>query len=237
MLRLQRHQHLLIGHATVASLGKARQRQARLTGLERPAPGIRACGLADHAPFEFLVAGILQAVDENNHLAGRGVYQTNIRRIEPAAGKRAHRHRLVPPERHDVERFLALACILGRAVPDADIIFAGEKLFVLRRKADHRAALRADEIVTGNADGPAEPRSHADNLVGGMHRRGTTDFRDLGHLLDAGEHLDADHGRLQAKQAVQVGHHAGQIERFRQRLLLHGVNSQIGALNKRLARL
>ena len=46
-----------------------------------------------------------------------------------------------------------------------------------------------------------------------------------------GEHLDADHGRLQPKQAVEIGHHAGQIERFRRRLLLHGVNSQIGALN------
>jgi hypothetical protein len=110
-------------------------------------------------------------------------------------------------------------------VPDADIVFAGEKLFVLRRKPDHGAALRADEILTGDADGPAEPRGHADDLVGGMHRRGTADFRDRGHLLDAGKHLDADHGRLQAKQAVEVGHHVGQIERFR-RLLLHGVNSR-----------
>ena len=60
---------------------------------------------------------------------------------------------------------------------------------------------------------------------------GTPDLRDRRHLLDAREHLDADHGRLQPKQAVEIGHHAGQIERFRRRLLLHGVNSQIGALN------
>jgi hypothetical protein len=43
--------------------------------------------------------------------------------------------------------------------------------------------------------------------------------------------------RLEAKQAVQVGDHAGQIKRFRRRLLLHGVDSQIGALKQRLAQL
>jgi len=148
--------------------------------------------------------------------------------VEPTASERAHHQRLVFAEGDDIQRLLALARILGILVPDADVGLAGEPLLVLRRKADHGAALRADQIIGGDADGPAEPRGHADDLVGGMHRRGTADFRDRGHLLDASEHLDADHGRLQAKQTVEVGHHAGQIERFR-RLLLHGVNSQIGA--------
>ncbi len=42
--------------------------------------------------------------------------------------------------------------------------------------------------------------------------RRPADLRDRGHLLDARKHLDADHRRLEAKQAVQIGHHAGQIE-------------------------
>ena len=33
----------------------------------------------------------------------------------------------------------------------------------------------------------------------------------------AREHLHADHGGLEAEQAVQIGHHAGPIERFRLR--------------------
>jgi hypothetical protein len=134
----------------------------------------------------------------------------------------------------DIERFLALARVLRGGVPDTDVVFSGEPLLVLWRKANHRAALRADQILSRDADGPAEPRCHADDLIGGMHRRGTADFRDRRHVFDAREHLDADHGRLQPKQAVQVGHHAGQVERFRRCLLLHGVNSQSGALSRRL---
>ena len=102
----QRHQHLLVRHAAIAPLRKARQRQAGLAGLQRPPPGIGAGGLADHAPFELLVAGILQPVDQDDHLAGRRVDQANIRRIEPAAGRagsppapdigRTERHRAPP---------------------------------------------------------------------------------------------------------------------------------------------
>jgi hypothetical protein len=54
--------------------------------------------------------------------------------------------------------------------------------------------LRADEIFAGDADSPAKPRGHADDLVGGVNRAGTQDFRDRRHLLDGRKHLDADHG-------------------------------------------
>ncbi len=97
----------------------------------------------------------MQAVDENDHLARRRVDQANIGRVEPAAGERAHRQRLVFAEGDDVQRLLALARILGILVPDADVSLTGKPLLVLRGEPDHRAALRADEVVCGDADGPA----------------------------------------------------------------------------------
>jgi len=35
-------------------------------------------------------------------------------------------------------------------------------------QADHRAALRPDQVIVGDADGPAEPRRLGDDLVGGV---------------------------------------------------------------------
>src|ERR1700723_2054370 len=122
-----------------------------------PPPRIRACGLADHAPFELLVAGILQPVDQDDHLARRRIDETNIRRVEPAACERTDHHRLILPERNDVECLLAFVRILGRAVPDPDIVCAREPFLVLRPQSNHRAALRTDEIVCRDAHGPAEP--------------------------------------------------------------------------------
>src|SRR5439155_1683706 len=70
IVRRQGHQHFVIEHAAVTAFGKARYRQARLTRLERPPPGIGACRLADNAPVEAFVARPLQAVDEVDHRAG-----------------------------------------------------------------------------------------------------------------------------------------------------------------------
>ena len=229
MGRRQRHQQFLIRHAAIAPLGKARQRQARLAGFQRPSPGIRAGGLADNAPFELLVAGILQPVDQDDHLPRRRIDQADIGRIEPAARKRTYRERVVLTERHDIERLLALACVFRRAMPDADIVLPREPFLVLRGKPDHGAALGADEVIGGDTHRPAEPRGHADDLVGGVDRARTPDFFDRLHILDTREHFHADHGGLQAKQVVQVGDHAGQIQRFARPLMLHGINSQIGA--------
>src|SRR5437763_375157 len=83
---------------------------------------------------------------------------------------------------------------------------SGEPLFILWREADHRAALVAYEIVAGNADGPAEARGHADDLVGGVDRIRPPDLRDRLHVGDAREQLHADHRRLQPQQVVEIGH-------------------------------
>src|SRR6185437_699347 len=95
-----------------------------------------------------------------------------------------------------------------------------------RRKANHRAALATYEIVGRDADGPAEPRGHADDLVGGMDRVRPADFRNRLHILDASEHLDARDGRLQPEQAVEIGDHGGEVKLFLRCLLLHGVVSR-----------
>src|SRR5712672_4078799 len=160
MPRRPRHQHLFVRHAAIAPLRIARQRQAGLAGLERPPPRIRARGLADHAPFEFLVAGVLQAVDENDHLRWRRIDQADVGWVEPAAGERADDEGLIFAMWDDVQRFLAQARVLGILVPDADVSLTGKPLLVLRREANDGAALRADEIVGGDTDGPAQPRAH-----------------------------------------------------------------------------
>ena len=118
--------------------------------------------------------------------------------------------------------------VFSGAMPDTDIVFSLEEFFVRWRQANHGAALRADEVFTGNADGPAKPRGHADDLVGGVNGARPPDLRNRRHLVDGCKHLDADHGGLEPQQVVEIGHHGGQIERFRRRLLLHGVNSLIG---------
>ncbi|MHC2618848.1 hypothetical protein ACVIW2_000880 [Bradyrhizobium huanghuaihaiense] len=210
------------GNAAIAPFGIAWQGQAGLPGLERPAPGIRAGGLADHAPLEFPVAGILQPVDQDDHLPRRRVDQADVGRIEPAARERADRERLIVPERNHVQRLLALACVLRRAVPDPDIVFAGEPFVVLGAKPDHRAALAAYQVVGGDADGPAQTRGHADDLVGGVDRIRPADLRDRFHLRCLSEQLHADHRRLQPQQAVEIGNEAGKIDPLRT-LLLHRV--------------
>jgi hypothetical protein len=105
-------------------------------------------------------------------------------------------------------------------MPDTDIIFTGEPFFVPGAEPDHGAALRADEIVGGDADGPAQPGSHADDLVGGVDRARPPDLFDSHHVLDTREQLHADHGGLQPQQIVEIGDHAGEVER--RCLLLHG---------------
>jgi hypothetical protein len=86
---------------------------------------------------------------------------------------------------------------------------------ILRTQSNHRAALRAHEIVSRDTDGPAEPRGHADDLIGGVNRGRPPDLGDVSHFLDGCKHLEADHGGFEAKQAVQISNHAIHIERFR----------------------
>jgi hypothetical protein len=100
---------------------------------------------------------------------------------------------------------------------------SGEPFFILRRQPDHGAALGADQIGRGDADGPPQSRGHADDLVGGVNRARAPDFRYRLHVFHLREQLHADHRGLQAKQAVQFGHHGGEIELFLAGcFLLHG---------------
>src|SRR6202012_3373827 len=108
-------------------------------------------------------------------------------------GERTYRHRLIASEGNDIERLLPLARILGRTVPHPDIVCPREPFLVLRAEPDYGTALRADEIIAGDADGPAEPRGHADDLVGGVDRTRAPDFGNRLHLPDLSKHLDADH--------------------------------------------
>ena len=127
------------------------------------------------------------------------------------------------PKGTTFERFLTFTRVFGGAVPNPDIILTGEPLLVLRSKPDHSATLRTDKVLCSDADGPAQPRRHTDDLVGGVNRRGTPDLRYCRHLLHSCEHLQSDHGGLETQEAVQIAYHAGQVELFRQDLLLHGV--------------
>jgi len=107
-------------------------------------------------------------------------------------------------------------------MPDADIAFTGKPFVVLGAEANHRAALCADEILAGDADGPAEPRGHADDLIGGVDRIRPPDFRDRLHLRGMREQLHACYRRLQPQQAVEVGDEASEIDLV-SGLLLHGI--------------
>ena len=72
--------------------------------------------------MNYLLEDII-VIDAASFLAGPGAatimadYGAKVIKIEPPGGERAHRHRLVLAVRHDVERLLALARVLRRAVP------------------------------------------------------------------------------------------------------------------------
>jgi hypothetical protein len=71
--------------------------------------------------------------------------------------------------------------------------------FVVFRETepDDRPALRADEILTRQPDGPAEPRRLGDDLIERVHRFRPPDPRDRLHLLAALEQLHAERDRPQ----------------------------------------
>ena len=65
--------------------------------------------------------------------------------------------------------------------------------FVILRKAEpnHRAALRADQIFTGDANGPAEAGGLSHHLVERVHGFGPANSRDRLHFFPALEDLEA----------------------------------------------
>jgi hypothetical protein len=76
------------------------------------------------------------------------------------------------------------AGVIGRAVPDPDHALPGAPGRVLgEAEPDHRPALAADEVLGGDADGPAEPGRLGHDLVQGVHRLRPADLRDRLHRL------------------------------------------------------
>src|SRR5438067_2081927 len=94
--------------------------------------------------------------------------------------------------------------IFRRAVPDPDHVLAGTPPVVFcQTEADHRAALRSDEILARNTDSPTEASGLRDHLVERVHAFRPTDPRDRLHLVAALEQLHAEWDRSQLQQALQ----------------------------------
>ncbi len=207
----QRHQHLVVEHAAVAALGVAGDRQARLAGGQRAAPGIGAGGFTDHAPVELGVAGPLQAVDEQDHLPGRGVDQADVGWVQAPAGQWRHRHRAVSAMRHHVHGALVCGRILDGGEPHAGHGLAGQPLFVLRMQADDGTALRTDQVFARDAEREAQACGLRDDLVCRVDGLGPAQLGHGQHVLDALEQLHADGRGLQTQQAVQLVDERGPV--------------------------
>jgi hypothetical protein len=114
----------------------------------------------------------------------------------PASG--AHGERLVMAVGHALHRRLMGARILGRAVPHPHHVLARAPFVVFREtEPDHRPALRANQILARQPDGPAEARGLRDDLIEGVHRFRPADARDPLHFLAALEELHAKRDRPQ----------------------------------------
>src|SRR5262249_26326654 len=79
--------------------------------------------------------------------------------------------------------------------------------FVVLRKPEpnHRSALRTDEILAREPDGPAEACRLGHDLVEGVHRFRPPDPRNPLHLLAAFEELHAERDCAQLQKALQIG--------------------------------
>src|SRR6516162_1179929 len=150
------------------------------------------------APIEALVARPLETVDEVDHGTRRGVEQRDVRRVEPAAGERCHGERLVAAVGHAFHGRLMGGCVVWGAVPNTDHVLSGTPFFVFcETEPDDRPALRADEILARQPDGPTETGGLGDDLIKGVHRFRPADPRDRLHLLAVLEELHAERDRPQ----------------------------------------
>ena len=80
-----------------------------------------------------------------------------------------------------------------------------------RAQAHHRAALRADQVVGGDADRPAQPRGLADHLVQRVHVLRAADARDRLHVRAPLEQLHGEDDRAQLQQLLQFADDLGPI--------------------------
>ena len=158
---------------------------------------------ADDAPIEALVASPLQAVDEIDHRAGRGIEQGDVRIAELAARERADGKSFVASIGNTMHRVLVCAGIIERFEPNAFHVRAGLPLIRLgAAETDHRAALRADEVLAGDADGPPEARGLADHLIQRMHGFRAADARDRFHVRAPLEQFHREDDAPQPKQLL-----------------------------------
>lgn len=92
-----------------------------------------------------------------------------------------------------MHRALVRRCILERREPHALHMLTGLPCLGLGiAKANHRPALRADEIIRRDADGPSKARSLTDDLIKRVNRLGTANAINRLHLLAAHKHLHAE---------------------------------------------
>jgi len=85
-------------------------------------------------------------------------------------------------------------------------VLAGTPFLVFREaEPDHRPALRSDEVLARDADGPAEPGRLCNDLIERVHGFRTANPRDGLHLAAILEELHAKRDHPQLQQALQVG--------------------------------
>src|SRR5207302_5317599 len=97
-------------------------------------------------------------------------------------------------------------------IPHADHVLPRPPRFILGvAEPDDGAALRADEVLGGDADRPAEPRGLADDLVQRMDRLRAADARDRLHLGAALEELHAENVGAKLQYPLQVAGELGPI--------------------------
>src|SRR5690606_25914664 len=111
------------------------------------------------------------------------------------AGERRDGHRLECPGRHYSHGVLMVARIVRRLIPDADISLTLTPFFILRAKAENRAALRADEILCRRTHRPAKTAGLPDDLVSGKNPSRAANLLNRLHLLDRLEQFHPDRGR------------------------------------------
>ena len=121
-------------------------------------------------------------------------------------GERRDRQRLKAAVGHAFHCRLMWSRVLGPAVPDPDHVLAGTPFIVFcQAEADDCSALRADEVLAGDADGPAEAGGLRDDLVERVHRFRPADPRDRLHLFTVLEKLHTERYRPQLQQPLEIG--------------------------------
>ena len=105
--------------------------------------------------------------------------------------------------RHNSHRALMSGRVFDGGEPDASHGLARQPLVILRVQPDHRATLRAHQVLARDADRETQTSGLRDDLVGGVDRARSPHFRDRLHVLDALKQLHADRRGLQSQQSIE----------------------------------